>query len=55
VPNCSGGYIVHVDDAIAGCTLDDVDGCAGLEERHEDAPEVCWRWLGRCDGCGIVV
>ena len=37
------------------CTLDvDVDGCVGLEERHEDAPETCWKWWGRCDRCGIV-
>src|SRR5262245_9121992 len=43
MPNCSGGYIEHVDGTIAGCTLDDdIDGCVGLDERHEDAPV---RWL----------
>jgi hypothetical protein len=43
VPNCSGGLIQHIDGTIAGCTLDDdLDGCTGLEERHEDAPEICW-------------
>ena len=55
VPNCSGGLIQHIDQTIAGCTLDgDVDDCAGLEERHEYASEVCWQWWGRCDRCGIV-
>jgi hypothetical protein len=52
MPNCSGGLILHVDDAIAGCTLDDdVDGCVGRDERHEDAPVVCWKWWGRYDRC----
>jgi hypothetical protein len=50
VPNCSGGLIQHIDGTIAGCTLDDeVDGCIGLEERHEDAPEICWERWGHCD------
>jgi hypothetical protein len=43
VPNCSGGLILHVDGTVAGCTLDDdIDGWAGLDERHEDAPETRW-------------
>ena len=55
MPNCSGGLIQHVDGTIAGCTLDeDEDSCVGLDERHEDAPEICWQWWGRCDRCGIV-
>jgi hypothetical protein len=36
---CPGGLILHFDGMVAGCTLDDdVDGCVGLDERHEDAP-----------------
>jgi hypothetical protein len=32
VPNCSGGFIQHIDGTIADCTLDDdADGCVGLE------------------------
>ena len=39
--SCAGSLIVHVIDRTAvGCTLDDdIDGCQGLEERHEGAPE----------------
>jgi hypothetical protein len=54
VPNCSGGLIHHLDGTVAGCTNDDTGDCAGLEEHHEDAPETCWQWRGRCDRCGIV-
>jgi len=55
VTSCSGGLIRHVDGTICGCTIeDDVDGCQGLEVLHEDAPEVRWKWYGRCDRCGII-
>jgi hypothetical protein len=55
VPNCSGGLILHIDDTVTGCTIDDdIDGCEGLEERHEDTPTRCFEWWGRCDRCGIV-
>jgi hypothetical protein len=55
VPRCFGGLIVYVSGTVEGCALDDdIDGCEGLEERHEYAPETCWKWWGRCDRCGIV-
>jgi hypothetical protein len=35
VSDCSGGLLLRVDGAVAGCTLDDdIDGCEGLEERR---------------------
>ena len=38
---CSGGLVLHADGSIAACTLDgDVDGCVGLEERHERAGDL---------------
>jgi hypothetical protein len=54
VPNCSGGLIRHVDGTAAGCTLDDgIDGCEGLEERHGDASETCWKSAdGAATGAG---
>jgi hypothetical protein len=50
---CSGGRIAHTDGTVAGCTNDDDGDCAGIDERHEGDPVVCWRWFGRCDRCGI--
>jgi hypothetical protein len=41
--------------SLIACTEDEVaDGCAGLDERHRDAPEECWRYWGRCDRCGVI-
>jgi hypothetical protein len=37
---CSRGRILHTDGTVAGCTNDDTDDCAGLDERHEGDP-VC--------------
>jgi hypothetical protein len=51
---CSGGLILHCDGTIAGCTNDETEDCAGLEERHQGPPETCWKYWGRCDRCGIV-
>jgi hypothetical protein len=39
--SCGGSLIVHVIDRTAGCTLDDdIDGCQGLEERHDGAADL---------------
>jgi hypothetical protein len=35
---CPDALIVHVDCTIAGCTLDEEEGCRGSERRHEVAP-----------------
>jgi hypothetical protein len=47
------GRIVHIDGTVAGCTKDAAGDCAGLDERHEGDPVVCWAWFGRCDRCGF--
>jgi hypothetical protein len=54
MPNYPGGLVFHTDGTIAGYANDETEDCAGLEERHEDAPTACWREWRRCDRCGIV-
>jgi hypothetical protein len=53
LPSYGRGRIIHIDGMVAGCTNDDMQDCAGLDERHEGDPVVCWRWFSRCGRCGI--
>ena len=51
---CSGSLILHADGTVAGCSLDDEDGCRGPELRHEGDPVLCWVWWAEgCNYCGL--
>lgn len=53
---CPGAHVLHADGTVAGCTLDDEDGCHGRELRHEADPVRCAVWtVGGCERCGVPV
>ena len=52
---CRGSLVVHGDNTVAGCTLDeDEDGCHGRELRHEGDPVPCIVWTpSGYNYCGV--